>query len=275
MAGIKSLPVRLSLVLSQSLAIATVFSLMPPTASTVLAQGIPQRWEANKYQPPANIGAPDRTETAGTRSASLGTANSCPVTGKPLTALIPRNRFGVTVAAYPTFFVYLPTTTPQASPRLVEFFLQDEAGNEIYRSTFQASGNSGIVSLSLPKQGDLLPLAIGNNYKWAFSIICRPDDRATDIGVEGWIRRVPIKAVLNRQLVQVPPKRQVEILAEAEIWHDALAILAQLRRDNPNDLAVAAEWEKLLGAAGLDNMARESLVPSGTTSDRQMSQIQP
>jgi hypothetical protein len=61
------------------------------TPQVLLANGIPQRWEANQYQPPTGLGAPRRTTGAGTR----GPEASCPVVGKPLTALLPSNRFGV------------------------------------------------------------------------------------------------------------------------------------------------------------------------------------
>jgi hypothetical protein len=210
------------------------------------------------------IGAPIRTEGGGTRSG--GSANSrCPMVGKPLTALVPGNRFGATVAPYPTFFVYMPTVSPQASPLLVEFELQDNNNDSVYKSIFKTSGKSGILTLTLPSQAGLPPLKVGEDYKWSFTLICQPDDRSQDITVESWVRRVDVNTALNNQLKQASPQQQVELYAEAEIWQDALATLVQLRRNYPNDAAIAANWERLLSAAGLNNIAQEAVVVIPTT----------
>ena len=239
-----------------------------PTPQVLLASGIPQRWETNQYKPPAGLGAPSRTTGAGTR----GPENSCPVVGKPLTALLPSNRFGVTVAAYPTFFVYVPTLSPETPPLPVEFLLEDASGNEVYKANFQTNGKSGIVALNLPSQAGLAPLQVGQDYKWSFSIICQLTERSRDISVEGGIRRVELSSTLKNQLQQASPQKRVELYAEAEIWQDALATLVQLRRDYPTDQAIAQSWTKLMAAAGLD--LPQSLLPN-STSARPLTSAQP
>lgn len=239
------------------------------TPQVLLANGIPQRWETNQYQPPAGLGAPRRTAGAGTR----GPENSCPVKGLPLTALLPENHFGVTVAAYPAFFVYVPTLSPQTPPMPVEFLLEDANGNEVYKANFQTNGKAGIMALNLPSQAGLVPLEIGQDYKWSFSIICQSTERSTDLSVEGGIRRVELNSTLKNQLQQASPQKRVELYAEAELWQDALATLVQLRRDYPNDNAIAQSWSKLMAAAGLDNLAQESFLP-GSTSGRPLTSSQ-
>ena len=258
---------KFSLLLSLTLTLITGLFTLLQTPQGLLAKGIPQRWEAKEYQPPSGIGAPMRTEGGGTR----GPAQSCPVVGKPLKALVPNSRFGATVAPYPTFFVYMPAVSPQASPLPVEFVLQDKNGDEVYRSSFKTNGMSGIVTLNLPTQAGLSPLKVGQDYKWSFSVICQADERSKDITVEGWVRRVELNNTLNTQLKQASLQQQAELYAEAEIWHDALAALVQLRRDNPNNAAIASNLARLLSAAGLNDITQESLVPNPTTSRRQLS----
>jgi Domain of Unknown Function (DUF928) len=221
----------------------------------LLANGIPQRWEANQYQPPAGLGTPTRTTGAGTRSPISG----CPVIGKPLTALLPSNRFGATVAPYPSFFVYIPAVSSATAPLPVEFLLEDASGNEVYKANFQTNGKAGIISLNLPTKAGLAPLEVGQDYKWSFSIICQVSERSTDTSVEGGVRRVALNSTLSTQLKQASRQKQVELYAEAEIWQDALATLVQLRRDYPNDPAITQSWSKLLTAVGLENLAQESL----------------
>jgi len=271
MAQIRFRSLKFSLALFLKLALLTGLFTVLQTPQVLLAKGIPQRWEAKQYQPPFGIGAPRRTEPGGTRSPG----SSCPIAGKPLTALVPTNRFGVTVAAYPTFFVYVPALLPQMSPREVEFVLKDTNDDELYKATFKTSGRPGIVTLNLPTQAGLSPLEVGEDYKWSFSVICQADERSKDITVEGWVRRVELNPTLNTQLKQASLQRQVELYAEAEIWQDALATLVQLRRNNPSDPAVAAEWAKLLSAAGLENLSQELLPPRPTTLRDRLTSSQP
>jgi hypothetical protein len=245
------------------------FLILVQAPQILLAAGIPQRWVPKEYQPPAGIGAPSRTEGGGTRGSG-----SCQQADKPLKALVPSNRFGATVAAHPTFFVYMPAASTQASPLQVEFILADKNGTEIYNSTFKANGTPGIMTLSLPTQAGLPPLEVGQDYKWSFSVICQPDDRSEDMTVEGWVRRVSLDSRLSAQLKQASPQKQVELYAGAEIWHDALTTLVQLRRDKPNDSTVAADWARLLSAAGLSDITQESLLPGPATSSRQLSSTQ-
>lgn len=236
----------------------------------VLAQGIPRQWQARQYKPPIGIGAPTRTEGGGTRSGN----SYCSDAGQSLTALIPDSHFGVTVAAYPKFFVYMPALSPQASPPAAEFRLEDKGGNAVYKSIFKTIGKPGIVTLSLPAQGGVPPLKMGQDYRWSFSIICQPDERSQDITVEGWVRRVPLNPILNNQLQQASPQQRVELYAEGEIWQDALATLVELRRNYPNNGTIKAYWEQLLSAAGLHNLTQESFVNLPTTTGSQFTSPQ-
>ncbi|HBB36150.1 MAG TPA: hypothetical protein DDZ80_09710 [Cyanobacteria bacterium UBA8803] len=240
------------------------------TPQVLLAEGIPQRWEAKQYKPPSGIGSPRRVDGAGTRSP----LSNCPVEGKPLTALVPSSGFGVTVAAYPTFFVYMPSPTADKSILPVEFILQDADGNQIYQTRFETSGRAGIITIDLPSQVGLPPLEIGQDYYWSFSAICQANERAKDQVVEGWVRRVALDPNLERQLKASSPQQQVELYAEGEMWHDALATLTQLRRDFPNNVEVAAQWERLLQAVGLSDIDGEPLVPSPPIPREQLSSVQ-
>lgn len=264
MAQIRLCFVKFSGVFSLTLAVIIGLLGLLQAPQALLASGIPQRWETKAYQPPSGLSTPARTAGAGTRSPG-----NCPVIGKPLTALLPTSRFGVTVADYPTFFVYMPALSPQKPPLPVEFLLQDKSGNEIYKASFQTNGRSGIIALNLPNKAGLAPLEIGEDYKWSFSIICQSSDRSNDLNVEGWVRRVELNPTLGTKLQQASPQQQVELYAEAEIWQDALATLVQLRRNNPNDATIAASWQKLMNAAGLNDIIQESLISGQTKSGGQ------
>ena len=247
-----SLLQKLSFAVCVQLASITAFSTLVMTPAALLAKGIPERWEAKEYQPPAGLGAPGSRQAGGTRDSQR-----CLVGGKQLTALVPVNNFAVTIAPYPTFFVYMPSLSRQQSQTPVEFVLQDEQGNELYKATYKAGGKSGIVSISLPSNAGLPPLETGKTYRWDFSLLCNPLDRSEDLSVGGMISRVPLSARLSNQLRQAKPENRAQIYAEAEIWQDALTALAEQRRYKPNNSASAAEWKKLLTSVGLADLARE------------------
>ena len=226
---------RFSIVLGVKLALFAAGFTLIHSPQILQAQGIPQTWTTNKYQPPRGIGSANRVEGGATRSPG----DSCPVAGKPLTALIPSDRFSTTVEAYPSFFVYLPAAPDPSTSLPVEFVLEDSQGNLVYQSRFRTNGNSAIITLNLPKDISLSPLAVGQDYRWTFSILCPPEDeRSNDLVVEGWVRRVALAPTLETQLVQASLTRKVELYAEAELWQDTLAQLVELRRNYPSDSEV-------------------------------------
>lgn len=243
--------------LSLKLTVLTFVCTLAQIPQVLTAQGIPTLWEAKEYLPPSEIGAPSHRSGAGTRNPR----QNCQVTGKNLTALLPSNNFGVTEKAHPQFFVYMPALSSEENSIPVEFLLETQDGQDIYQTRFNSDGKAGILAISLPNHAGVSPLEVDNNYKWSVSLICDSDERSMDIAVEGWVRRVKLDSTLNNQLRQLSLSKRVELYAEAGVWHDALASLAQLRLDNPDDSEVAAEWNKLLSAVGLNEFSQESIIP--------------
>lgn len=191
------------------------------------------------------------------RRVGGGTRGDCPLGAKRLTAMVPENNLMSTVAAYPTFFFYIPETpTPQA----VEFVLLDENDRQVYETKFMSTGTPGIIHLSLPDAAGLPPLAIGKNYHWYFSMLCDPANRAEDVFVEGWIQRVELNSVLARKLEQASLQERADLYISADLWHEALMTLALARSDRPYDSAIAANWTKLLQFVGLGIIAQEPLI---------------
>lgn len=185
-----------------------------------------------------------------------GSRGGCPFATKRLTALVPENNLGLTVAPHPTFFFYIPQTP---TPQMVEFVLLDDNDRQVYKTTFMTTGASEIIHLSLPASKALPPLAIGKNYHWYFSMLCNPANRAEDVFVEGWIKRVEPNPVLALKLEKASSQERAALYASAGFWHEALVALAKARRDRPNDSAIAANWTKLLQFVGLDTIAQEPL----------------
>ncbi|MEG4441770.1 DUF928 domain-containing protein [Microcoleus sp. AT9_B5] len=173
-----------------------------------------------------------------------------------LTALAPKNKIGRTVSDYPTFFFYLPQTEAE----LAEFTLEDQSGKQIYKQDLTISNLSGVIGVSMPANKNVPPLEAGKSYRWNFTVICDSQDRASDQMETGTVRRVEISADIRSQLEQADPRQKTVIYAENGIWQDALSTLAAIRRANPNDAELAADWESLLDSVTLGKIAKEPIV---------------
>lgn len=220
------------------------------------------RVEIAQYVPPTGIGRPPITAGGSTRTGSIrrgstgSRADKCdgdPQNLSPfLTGLIPdldpkdpEDNWGLTVEEKPQFFVYLPPT----SAREAEFTLQDDEGNDVYRTKLSIVGESGIVRIALPK--NIASLKTEQNYSWYFTIFCNVRDRRDNLAVAGGIRRIAVDGNLAEALPKAAERDRYKVYAENGIWYDAVAALAELRQENPNDAALAQEWKKLLESAGL------------------------
>jgi hypothetical protein len=236
------------------LAIALLASLATNIIPTeAIANGIPARWAAKRYKIPA-VGSPVRREAAATRGNCL--------TDLPI-ALTPPQGIAVTTTAYPTFYLRVPTIPANSSVPL-EFTLKD-GDKTVYQAKFQLSGQRRIVALSLPSTGILPPLEIDRDYRWSSSIQCSNDsEESVNLVTNTIIRRVAPDATLTAKLKAVSSSspstaNKTEIYAEAEIWQDALMELVNLRRLQPTNPQVAAQWQTLLKSADLSTVFNDPL----------------
>jgi Domain of Unknown Function (DUF928) len=159
--------------------------------------------------------------------------NNCSTVAPELLSSVSKK--AITTAAYPTFLFFVPTTTA----RQVQFSIRDRDRNSIYRQTFSLSGQSGILRVVLPTETNIKELAMGQSYKWEFSIICEPENRRNDDFVVGELQRVAlVDAKVPSKLALWERYRAFE--------YDALLVLDLLRRSNPSDHLIQSEWDAWL-----------------------------
>lgn len=193
-------------------------------------------------------GRPGRRKGGGSRSP-------CPTSEILLTALVPENNIGTTISDRPSFWFYVPYRPEQVGG--VEFVLQDESENDIYRQTFALSQTPSVVNLKPPP--DVPPLAVNESYRWYFKLYCDDFPLASANFVEGWIERIPLNPDLAARLQKKKAPAYQEYGQES-VWFDSLDHLAQLRLNNDNP-QLEREWSELLSAkgVGLDEIIREPL----------------
>lgn len=217
----------------------------------------------------------DRGATSG-RQRGTASRGRCKAFDQPLTALVPATKeaagiqkdnpaldtyesvFAKSTSEAPILWFYNPYVMSTKLP--IEFVLEDEQGNLVYRTTFAtAQTQPGIISFGFPPKA--AALKVGKNYHWYFSINC--DDDAPAL-VHGWIQRVVLDPDQKSQVQKATAQQRVAFYARNGIWHDALTTLAELRSANPGDAALANDWINLLHEVGLDAIAKEPVVPCCT-----------
>lgn len=173
-----------------------------------------------------------------------------------LTALIPESNSGLTTAAYPTFFFYVPYSKSVSG----EFFLVDDKGNEVYQTPVPIKKTEGIVSVSLPSNSNLPPLEVGKFYSWDFYLVFDSEEPSMTPSTSGWITRVQVKSDVNRELNNASAVAKPAIYAANGIWHDSLTSLAKLRCEDPKDLTLASKWRSLIDQIGLPKISKKPLL---------------
>jgi len=266
----KYLPAWRSLAILLSPAL-VIFSSLPVG---LRAQPYPEWKVSLQFPVEQGIGQPGGGAIGGgTRSSGSCFKNQQNQEGKmPLTGLMPiRNELNkrirvpanqtLTVAANPTFFVYVPETTAKSA----EFLLSDEQDNEVYRTTLRlptvlssdvptsSVSTPGIVKLSLPAKDFL---KTGKNYRWVFALNCiAPDgDLSGNLYVEGWIQRTELSPDLKTKVEQATLLEQAKLYATARIWPETLMLASQLRSSKPD------EWEELLNSVGLTEISQAPFI---------------
>lgn len=207
------------------------------------------------FPPTEDVGAPDRTGGGGQRRGQHREV-SCVSGDTVLTAVTPENNLVTTVSANPTLFWYIPQTRAESA----EFTIQedDNPKHEIYRTTFAVNGTPGIAKLSLPAT---VALETGKRYKWQLALVCNRDNPIENQLVEGLIERSELSLAQQSKLAtEKEPLKQAKIYAQARVWQETLAILAQLRHEHPNDAKVVADWEELLKSVNLQEIATAPLI---------------
>jgi Domain of Unknown Function (DUF928) len=184
----------------------------------------------------------------------------CPNGSVFLTALLPfaevgRIRTASTIAARPTFFVYIP---PYRA-KVAEFWLSDDQHNVLYHTTFVPPNQPGVIGIRLPLE--VPELEVDRFYHWGMGVSCDPNDRISGMGVESWVQRRKLPSSLETMLNQTPLRDRPAFFARQGLWHDALLLtLAQLRLANPQDQRLQDDWSSLLTSVDLQPIAQEPLL---------------
>ncbi|MEI6443762.1 MAG: DUF928 domain-containing protein [Nostocales cyanobacterium ELA583] len=195
-------------------------------------------------------GNPRRTSSAASRGSSL-------------VALTPSDKdVQFTTAEHPTFFFSIPESGKETI-REFKFILQQadaQTTKPIYETTFTPTpvGKKGILSISIPR--DKAPLKTGKEYTWTFSMSYPLEPDVFPKSINGKIERVQDEFIADQIQQTTKPLDQVRLYTISGFWENSLSILANLRRQNPNDPDVQQSWTELLKSVNLEAIANEPLL---------------
>lgn len=177
------------------------------------------------------------------------------------TALIPKGGLGLTLAARPSLFVYVPKSPARTANVLL---LGENDTRVLYETRLTLPDQAGILRFDLP--ADAPALAVGQQYHWYVTLLCDPTKGPSgNPTVDGWVERVPVTAELNQALQTSRATAHPELYAKFGLWHETLQSLDDLRQQAPNRPAVRADWRELLTDVGLGAIAGEPRLDCCTT----------
>ncbi|BAU10538.1 hypothetical protein LEP3755_10220 [Leptolyngbya sp. NIES-3755] len=240
---------------SSFLAIAFLLSGLEPGLAQSITQQIAQSPNpVILFTPPPQDGTPSTTRGAGSRDnqqCSQDSSATTQATGKPsLTALVPSDRSGLTWSARPTFWVYVPQTSAR------QIVLSIKQGNQFHSQRFvPITGTSGILGIQTAE--DSPPLEVDKDYQWAIVLVCGDRPSPNDPVVSALVRRKQPTTNLNSQTAL----QQATTYSKQGIWYDAITVLAEAKRSQPNDSALNQTWTNFLmqPTVGLNAIATEPL----------------
>nr|WP_248277755.1 DUF928 domain-containing protein [Brasilonema sp. UFV-L1] len=206
---------------------------------------------------------PDNGAPTGRRRGATSRRDGCPSLKTPVTALVPgqeknnKSFLGLTVSEYPTFWVYLPELPTNLSSG--EFVLQDEQGNDIYRTSLTLAAKVGIIGVSLPPKSEYA-LKQNSKYHWFFRVYCgEPKNKPEYFFVDAWLQRVALTPQLQQQL-KTAKSQEYKVYGANNIWYDAITNLAQLRRTHSDVSTLAKDWTSLFKAVDLEELAQAPIL---------------
>jgi len=200
------------------------------------------------------------------RRISGGSRSECLAQSPPVVALSPETNLGKTLSDSPSVYFMVPALEENY---LLEFSLRDSDGNRIYEKALNTDENQGVVGIQLPPQS----LAVNEDYRWYFSVVCDAHDVFQNDVLSGWLRQVDVTDALTLS-ASVSALSDIEDglalvrdYQSAELWTDAISTLVSLHEQYPTEQRVRDAWTQLLQALAVDDVVDTS-VAIGLVSSR-------
>ena len=183
-----------------------------------------------------------------------GTPTICAANANYPVPLVPKNVETLTASSSPTLFFDVPDVA-QAST--LEVVLLDRDNKVVYQNRLQ-SDRSGIIGLNLFDQSNSDALQVNNSYHWYLIQDCGSAE--PNIVANGSLQRVELDSKLTRKINNASGLEKVKLYRQANIWHEAIANLADMKCDLKTESLVSQKWidEEFASLPNLSNRSFQS-----------------
>ena len=184
----------------------------------------------SEAKPSRPSGRPQRTATGGRRG-------SCPEVFPPLTALVPL-AVATTTSERPSFWFYSPYSGQALQ---ATFSLQSDDNNVIEPITVTLPAKPSFVQIRLRSTD--APLKVNQAYHWFLKVLCSEPNQPKET-VEGSIQRIA-SASLSGNPLNSRQEQSIANESDGRLF-DAVAALAALRLQKPQDASLMEQWKRRL-----------------------------
>lgn len=113
----------------------------------------------------------------------------------------------------------------------LEVMLLDQNNQVVYQNEFDPGYQPGIVGVNVTDNSNSNALKIGSSYHWYLIQECDGID-TPNIVADGSLKRIKLEQELAEKLANASQLEKVKLYQSANIWHEAIANLAQLKCNN-------------------------------------------
>ncbi|MEO0927477.1 MAG: DUF928 domain-containing protein [Cyanobacteria bacterium J06643_13] len=138
---------------------------------------------------------------------------------------IPQESQALTISPVPELLFYVPDVD-QAST--LDLLLLDQDDRVVSRTEFQPGVQPGIVSLNLVDQSNNNVLRLNSSYSWYLIQECA-GHKIPKVVASGSLKRIELESSLALKLQHASLAEKIKLYQGANIWHEAIANLAQLK----------------------------------------------
>ena len=210
---------------------------------------------SNRLPPAPDTGSPEEDFSAGGTRDNRHNDTVCGIDRDQIAYLLGNKNREFTSSAHPTFWFHIPSRMNQEAK--VRFAVSElETGNKIYDRVIEQNKKSPIVGIDLPKEKQYA-LSPKVNYVWSLKVDCPGTSSESDIALEGWLTRSPLKSKLQQRLAATPEIERHTVYLQQNLLYDALTELAKRRIAKPNDIQIEAAWNQLLTKLGWQDLVQQ------------------
>ena len=165
-----------------------------------------------------------------------GTLTSCATNANYPVALVPEAAKTLTTSPSPTLLFDVPDVIQASS---LEIVLRDPDNRIVYQNGLETGYQPGIIGLNLSDESNSNALKVNNSYHWYLIQECE-NSAEPKIVASGSLQRVELDGELVKKINNASGIEKVKLYQEADIWHEAIANMANMKCDSEAE-AVSAK----------------------------------